>query len=161
MGVAGGTLMGGWRGAALKDWTFVVEPTATTGTPLTPIYMATVSGTGITGSIRPEYTGAPLYIDTGGPHLNPAAYTAPPAGEWGDAGRNSITGPAQFSLDVSMARTFRVTDRWNADLRFDSSNALNRVTYPSWSTNVTSSQFGLPLSANAMRAMQVTLRLRF
>jgi len=161
MGVAGGTLLTGWRGTVLKDWTFVVEPTASTGTPLTPIYMATVTGTGVTGTIRPEYTGAQLYIDTGGRHLNPAAYTAPPAGEWGDAGRNSITGPAQFSLDASMARTFRVTDRWNADLRFDSTNALNRVTYPSWSTNVTSSQFGLPLSANAMRAMQVTLRLRF
>jgi hypothetical protein len=159
MGVAGGTLAGGWRGAALKDWTFVVEPTAATGTPLTPIYMTTVSGTGITGSIRPDYTGAQLYTDTGGRHLNPAAYSKPVG--WGDAGRNSITGPPQFGLDASMARTFRVTDRWNADLRFDATNALNRVTYPSWSTNVSSPQFGFPLSANAMRAMQVTLRLRF
>jgi hypothetical protein len=159
MGVAGGTLAGGWRGAALKDWTFVVEPTAATGTPLTPIYMTTVSGTGITGSIRPDYTGAQLYTDTGGRHLNPAAYSKPVG--WGDAGRNSITGPSQFGLDASMARTFRVTDRWNADLRFDATNALNRVTYPSWSTNVSSPQFGFPLSANAMRAMQVTLRLRF
>src|SRR5208283_2000278 len=148
-------------GAALKDWTFVVEPTAATGMPLTPVYMATVSGTGVTGTIRPEYTGAPLYSDTGGRNLNPAAYTAPPEGEWGNAGRNSITGPAQFSLDASMARTFRVTDRWNADLRFDATNALNHVTYPAWATAVTSPQFGLPLSANAMRAMQVTLRLRF
>jgi hypothetical protein len=161
MGVGGGTLVGGWRGAALKDWTFVVEPTVATGMPLTPIYMATVSGTGVTGTIRPEYTGAPLYSDTGGRNLNPAAYTAPPEGEWGNAGRNSITGPAQFSLDASMARTFRVTDRWNADLRFDATNVLNHVTYPTWATAVSSPQFGLPLSANAMRAMQVTLRLRF
>ena len=161
MGVAGGTLVGGWRGVVLKDWTFEIDPTASSGTPLTPIYLTTVNGTGVTGSIRPEYTGASLYSDTGGRHLNPAAYTAPLTGEWGDAGRDSITGPAQFSLNGSMARTFRVTDRWNADLRFDASNALNHVTYPSWATTVTSPQFGLPLSANAMRAMQVTLRLRF
>ena len=162
MGVAGGTLVGGWRGAAFKDWTFVLQPTAGTGMPLTPIYLAAVSGTGVTGSIRPDYTGAPLYSDTGGRNLNPAAYTAPPAGEWGDAGRNSITGPAQFSMNASMARTFRVTDRWNADLRFDATNVLNHVTYSSWVTTVTDSAlFGLPVSANAMRAMQVTLRMRF
>jgi len=161
MGVAGGTLVGGWRGAAFKDWTFVVQPTAGTGMPLTPIYAATVSGTGVTGSIRPDYTGAPLYSATGGRNLNPAAYAAPPAGEWGDAGRNSITGPAQFSLNASMSRTFRVTDRWNADLRFDASNVLNHVTYPSWVATWTSTQFGLPTAANAMRAMQVTLRMRF
>jgi hypothetical protein len=162
MGVAGGTLVGGWRGAALKDWTFVVTPTAGTGMPLTPIYSALVSGTGVTGSIRPDYTGAPLYSDTGGRNLNLAAYSAPPTGEWGNAGRNSITGPAQFSLNASMARTFRVTDRWNADLRFDATNVLNHVTYSSWVTTVTDSAlFGLPTSANAMRAMQVTLRMRF
>jgi len=162
MGVAGGTLVGGWRGAAFKDWTFVLQPTAGTGMPLTPIYLAAVSGTGVTGSIRPDYTGAPLYSATGGRNLNPAAYTAPPAGEWGDAGRNSITGPAQFSMNASMARTFRVTDRWNADLRFDATNVLNHVTYSSWVTTVTDSAlFGLPVSANAMRAMQVTLRMRF
>jgi len=162
MGVTGGTLVGGWRGAALKDWTFVLQPTAGTGTPLTPIYLATVSGTGVTGSIRPDYTGAPLYGASSGRNLNPAAYTAPPVGEWGDAGRNSITGPAQFAMNASMARTFRVTDRWNADLRFDATNVLNHVTYSSWVTTVTNSAlFGLPVSANAMRAMQVTLRMRF
>jgi len=161
MGVTGGTLIGGWRGAALKDWTFVLTPTASTGTPLTPVYLYAVSGTGVTGSIRPDYTGQPLYGSTDGRNLNAEAYTAPVAGQWGNAGRNSITGPAQFALNASMARTFRVTDRWNADLRFDASNVLNHVTFPNWVTTVTSNQFGLPLTANAMRALQVTLRMRF
>jgi len=162
MGLAGGSLVSGWRGAILKDWTFVVQPTFGTGMPLTPIYTALVSGTGVAGSIRPQYTGQPLYSGTGGRNLNLAAYAPPPVGQWGDAGRNSITGPAQFTVNASMARTFRLSDRWNADLRFDATNVLNHVTYPSWVTNVTDiAQFGLPLSANAMRALQVTLRLRF
>ena len=162
MGLAGGTLVGGWRGAILKDWTFVFQPTFATGMPLTPIYTAVVTGTGVTGSIRPEYVGGSLYSGAAGRNLNIAAYTAPPYGMWGDAGRNSITGPSQFSLNASLARTFRITDRWNADLRFDATNVLNHVTFPSWVTNVSdAAQFGLPLSANAMRALQVTLRLRF
>ena len=47
------------------------------------------------------------------------------------------------------------------DLRFDSTNALNHVTFPSWNTTVTSAQFGLANAANAMRSVQATLRWRF
>jgi hypothetical protein len=49
----------------------------------------------------------------------------------------------------------------NLDLRFDGTNVLNHVTYPSWNTVVGSSQFGLPSTANAMRSLQATLRWRF
>ena len=50
--------MSGWRGALFKDWTFVTQITAGSGLPLTPIYVAAVQGTGVTGSIRPNFTGA-------------------------------------------------------------------------------------------------------
>jgi hypothetical protein len=78
------------------------------------------------------------------------------AGLWGDAGRNSIAGPDQLALNASMGRSFG-----DFDLRFDSTNALNHVTFPSWNTTVNSAQFGLPNAANAMRSVQATLRWRF
>ena len=161
VGLAGGTLMGGWKGALSKDWTFMTQINAGSGLPLTPIYPSAVSGTGVTGSIRPDYTGAGIYDAPQGLHLNPAAVAAPASGQWGNAGRNSITGPSEFNLNASMSRTFRLGDRWNADLRFDAVNALNHVTFPSWVTTITSAQFGLPASANGMRKIQTTLRLRF
>jgi hypothetical protein len=161
MGLRGGTLLGGWTGALLKDWTLSSTLTAGSGLPQTPVYMVPVEGTGITGTIRPDYTGAPLYEAPAGFHLNPAAYTAPRAGQWGNAGRNSITGPAQFTLNASMARTFRVGDRLNLDLRVDSTNLLNHVTYTTWNTTIGSAQFGLPAAANAMRSLETSLRLRF
>lgn len=161
MGLRGGTLLTGWKGALLKEWTFATQITAAGGLPLTPVYLAAVQGTGVTGSIRPNYTGAPLYAAPRGFFLNPAAYTAPLPGQWGNAGRNSITGPAQFVLNASMGRTFRLNDRFNLDLRIDSTNALNHVTFTAWNTTVTSAQFGLPASANAMRSLQTTLRVRF
>jgi len=160
-GIGGGTLMSGWRGALFKDWTVTTNVTAGSGLPLTPIYLAAVRGTGVTGSIRPNYTGAPLYDAPPGLFLNPAAVAAPAPGQWGNAGRHSIVGPQHFTMNASLMRTFRIHDRINADLRFDSSNALNHVTYPAWNTTVTSSQFGVPVAANAMRTMQVTTRLRF
>ena len=160
-GLGGGTLLSGWRGALFKQWTVTSQISAGTGLPLTPVYLAAVNGTGVTGSIRPDYTGAALYSAPNGLFLNPAAYAVPAAGQWGDAGRDSITGPSQFSLNASLGRTFRMSDRFNLDLRVDSTNALNHVVYSSWNTTVTSAQFGLPTSANAMRSLQTTLRLRF
>jgi hypothetical protein len=111
--------------------------------------------------VRPDYTGRPLYAAPPGAYLNPAAYTAPLDGQWGNAGRNSITGPSQFSWNASLGRTFRVNDRFNLDVRLDSTNTLNRVTFSSWNTTTTSAQFGLPNSTNAMRSVQTTVRIRF
>jgi len=161
MGLAGGSLFSGWRGTLLKEWTFATLITVGSGLPETPILPSPVNGTGIIGSLRPDYTGAALYSAPSGLFLNPAAYVAPLPGQWGTAGRNTINGPAQFSLNASLGRTFRLNDRFNLDFRADSANALNHVAFTSWNTTVTNSQFGLPTSANSMRSIQTTLRLRF
>ena len=161
MGVKGGMLLSGWKGTLLKEWTVATQINAGSGLPQTPIYFATVPGTGITGSIRPDYTGAPIYNAPAGLFLNSAAYVAPLFGQWGDARRDSIIGPSQFSLNASLGRTFRLNDRYNLDFRLDSTNALNHVTYTAWNTVVNGAQFGLPAAANAMRSVQTSLRVRF
>ncbi len=144
-------------GAAFKGWTLISQINTGSGLPASPNYGVAVVGTGVTGSIRPDTTGISVRAAPPGRHLNPAAFAAPQAGQWGTAGRNSIVGPAQFSMNASLGRTFAE----NLDLRFDSTNALNHVTYPSWNTVVSNSQFGLPSTANAMRSLQATLRWRF
>ena len=57
----GGTLLSGWRGALVKEWTIQTTVTLGTGQPLTPTYFLPAAGTGNNGNLRPEYTGAPLY----------------------------------------------------------------------------------------------------
>ncbi|HEY5382734.1 MAG TPA: carboxypeptidase regulatory-like domain-containing protein [Acidobacteriaceae bacterium] len=174
MGLSGGTLLGGWRGRALKEWTAVGTITAGSGLPQTPIYLAAVNGSGVTGPIRPDRTGAPIYAGSAGHFLNLAAFAPPQSGQWGDAGRNSIIGPGQFSFNASLARTFRLRKRYNLDLRIDSTNLLNHVVYSGWDTTLNPIQnpgspfttgleplFGLPINANSMRSLQVTARLRF
>ncbi len=161
MGMAGGTLLKGWKGALLKQWTVSGQINAASGYPLTPIFPAAVSGTGVTGPLRPDLTGADIEAAPAGLHVNPAAFTAPEAGRWGNAARNSIPGPSQFGLNASLARTFRTGDRTSLDLRVDANNVLNHVTFPSWNTAVGSAQFGLPVTANAMRNVRTTVRWRF
>jgi hypothetical protein len=160
-GLGGGTLMGGWAGRLLKEWTVMSTVVAGTGLPQTPVYLAAVPGTGFTGTIRPDPTGAPIYAAPAGLHLNSAAYATPLTGQWGTAGRNSITGPGQFSLDSSLARTFRPSGRFFLDVRVDSTNLLNHAVFTDWNTTVNSTQFGVPLAANPMRSLETTLRLRF
>jgi hypothetical protein len=161
MGLHGGTLVNGWKGAMFKEWTIGSQINAGTGLPLSPVYPAITNGSGVLGSIRPDYTGAPLYAAPPGFFLNPASYAAPQPGAWGNAGRNSITGPAQFGLNASLGRTFQATDRVSIDARLDATNALNHVTFQSWNTTAGSAQFGLPSAVNAMRTVQLTLRARF
>jgi hypothetical protein len=161
MGLGGETLLRGRKGLLFKEWTFLSQLTAGSGLPETPISLTAVPGTGVTGTIRPDYTGAPIYSAPAGLFLNPKAYTAPLPGQWGNAGRDSIIGPAQFALNASLGRTFRLHGRFNLDFRIDSTNFLNHVTFTSWITTVTSAQFGLPAAANSMRSLQATMRVRF
>ena len=66
MGLGGETLLSGWKGTLFKEWTFLTQITVGSGLPETPIYLAAVPGTGVTGSIRPDDTGAPLYAAPAG-----------------------------------------------------------------------------------------------
>lgn len=161
MSSGGGTLLGGWRGRVLKEWTFLSTLNTGGGLPETPIYSIAVPGTGFTNILRPNLTGAPIYTHGASAHLNVAAYTAPFAGQWGNAGRYSITGPSQFSFDCSVARTLRVHKNAWLDVKAVSTNLLNKVTYTNWNNYIASSQFGLPISANNMRILQIQMNLRF
>lgn len=153
--------MTGWRGKALKEWTVLTQIVAGTGLPQTPIYLAAVPGAGFTGTIRPDFTGASIYTAPPGLHLNAAAYRAPQLGQWGHAGRNTIEGPGQFTLNASLARTFRPTGRFYFDARLDATNLLNHAVFTGWISTVNSTQFGLPAAASSMRSLETTLRLRF
>jgi hypothetical protein len=161
MGLGGETLLGGWKGMVLKEWTLMTQITAENGTPETPVFLADIPGTGFTNILRPDVTGAPLYSAAPGYYLNAAAYTAPATGQWGNARRDSILGPDEFSLDSAMARTFRVRTKWNLDVRAEASNLLNHAVWTGWNTTINSTVFGLPAAANPMRSLQLTGRLRF
>jgi trimeric autotransporter adhesin len=166
-GLGGGTLLSGWRGRMLKEWTLEGTLSEGTGLPETPIYPVDVPGTGYSSIIRPSLTGVPVYTSSGFTHLNAAAFEAPAAGAWGTAGRDSITGPNQFSLNSSLARTFRPHGKTYLDLTVSASNVLNHPEFTAWNTlwdNAALSnaqQFGRPTAANSMRKLETTLRLRF
>jgi len=162
-GKAGGTLRKGWKGAALKDWTLTNGLTWRAGTPLTATLggnRSTVGGTGITGTVRADATGLDIAATSGQP-FNLAAFSVPAAGRWGNAGRNTIIGPAIWGLNASLGRVFRLGERRSADLRFDATNFINHVAINGWSTVVNAYNYGLPTGSQPMRNMTANLRFRF
>jgi hypothetical protein len=161
VGVSGGGMLDGARGKLFNGWTVTSQLTAGSGLPLTPVYLTSVAGTGVTGTIRPDVVSGSTGSAPAGFYADPSAYAAPAPGHWGNAGRNSITGPRQFSFDAGLGRSFLWGDRLTLDWRINATNVLNRVTYANVNTIVGSSQFGLPTLANPMRKVQSSLRLRF
>jgi hypothetical protein len=160
VGVVGGTLIDGFWGTLYKDWTISAQLTAGSGMPFTPVFFSAVSGTSIVG-VRPSLTGVSVKPVDAHSYANAAAFTSPAPGTWGDAGRNSLRGPAQFAFDATLERTFKLRGRLSLDYKIAATNLLNRVTFATINTVITSPQFGLPTIANQMRRVQMTFRLRF
>ena len=162
MGITGGTLLTGWKGALLKDWTISATLNAHSGNPSTATVGGSgsqVSGTAAGNTLRADATGQS--IAAAGQTFNTAAFAEPAAGEWGNAGRDTIPGPAVFSLDGSLSRVFRFGERHSVDLQVQSQNMLNRVAIASWGTMLGSSTYGLATSAAPMRKITISLRFRF
>lgn len=160
-GLHAGALMSGWKGTVFKDWTFVSSLTVGSGLPLTPIYETTQTGIGVPWIIRPDVTGASVTAAPAGRHLSPAAFAAPSAGQFGDAQRDSITGPSQFAFNAGFSRTFRMNSHMDVTWQTQATNVLNRVTPSGWITNWNSGAFGTPVYGNGMRKLQTSIRMRF
>jgi hypothetical protein len=155
---------GGWKTAALAGWTLSGTFSATSGTPLTPYVSGNLANTGglaAFGNIRAEATGLPVE-GVGGSYFNPAAFTTPVPGEFGDAGRDTIPGLFQLSLNSSLNRAFRLGEsRRQLQLRISATNAMNHVTITSVGTTVNSATYGLPTGASGTRTVSVLLRFNF
>jgi trimeric autotransporter adhesin len=147
---------------ALKDWTLSTSMTLETGTPLTARVLGNqsdIAGTGTIGSGRADATGLPIETSSG--FFNLAAFTTPPSGQFGNAGRNTIPGPGLFSMNLSLQRTITLHERTRLQIRVDATNVTNHVNITSFGTVVNSITYGVPLAAGGMRTLSATLRLNF
>jgi hypothetical protein len=158
--LTGGSLVESLKASLFRGWTIDVKLNAGSGMPFTPVLFVPVGGTGFVG-VRPRLTGVSPEPAVEGSYANAAAYSAPLPGTWGDAGRHSIRGPAQFALDMAVARSFELPRRLRLDWRVNVTNLLNRVTFSAIDTVVTSPRFGRPTRANAMRRFHTSLLFRF
>ena len=164
VGIHGLWRTGGWKTKAFTGWTLNGTFTASSGTPLTATVsgnLANTGGTAAFGSGRAEATGLPI-SGGGDPFFNLAAFTIPPAGQYGNAGRDTIPGPMLISLNGALNRAWRFGDtRRQLQLRISANNALNHVQITSYGTVVNSATYGLPTAANGTRSVVLNMRFNF
>jgi trimeric autotransporter adhesin len=93
--------------------------------------------------------------------FNPAAFTTPVPGQFGDARRNIIIGPGQFSFDMSVSKTLLAKDTRALELRIAANNVFNRPQFTTIDTVLNSPTFGYVIGTGAMRRVTLSARYRF
>jgi hypothetical protein len=84
--------------------------------------------------------------------FNPAAFSAPANGTWGNLGRYMANGPGAYEIDTSLQKRFRVTERLKLNFRAAAFNLLNHPEFktPGASTgSVTGSGSNLSIKPSA------------
>ena len=103
--------------------------------------------------------------------LNPLAFAQPALGTYGDISPGSIAGPAYFTVDMALARIFRLKERMSLEFRAEAFNLENRVN-PGDPTNtaafvggvdvtLTSANFGKIVESLDPRILQVAMKFVF
>ncbi len=103
-------------------------------------------------------------------YLNPAAFSNPLTGTYGNCGRNNLRGPRQVNIDFSTIKDFHITERQALQFRMEMFNAPNHVELGSpnfsWGNSnpggAPASSFGWDHStATSMRQIQFALKYNF
>ena len=122
-------------------------------------------------SQRVDYLGGPVYMNSPEnrlQYLNPAAFARVPVNTVsrapirpGTLGRNALRLPGFWEVDLSLAKTFAVTERLRLQLRADMFNALNHTNFSAIQTNITAANFGRFTGTRGARTGQLNLRITF
>jgi hypothetical protein len=153
----------GW--APLRSWQVGAVLAAQSGRPFTPRVSFDNSNTGNVGGGTFAYD-RPLVVTTAPAGVRAVSYggrtfVIAPQHTYGDAGRNSLTGPSSVTLDVMAARRIRIGITRILTLRIEAFNALNRRNFGLPDSFVDRATFGQSLSAGAPRQLQLSIRFAF
>ena len=156
-----GRLRGGWQTFGI--WTFQ------SGRPFTvallPNFDNSNTGESILGfgaNDRPNVLRSPaLASPTAERWFDTSAFVIPPTGNFGNAGRNILTGPGLQTINVSLVKNTVLSERATLQFRAEAFNLLNHVNLDLPDNFVGSPTFGQILSAESPRHIQFGLKLIF
>lgn len=159
----------GW---VADNWQLSGITTFQTGAPFLPGF-TTTNGENITGSTdgaRIEVLSNPYDNIPAGHYFNPAAFTVPKVGTFGNAGPNILYGPGVNNWDLSLTKRFKFSESRTLAFRGEAFNAFNHTqfsgVYATANFNPTTGAqidptFGLPNAARNPRNIQLSARFMF
>src|SRR5438874_888805 len=157
-----------WMRLVTQDWHLSTIYQVQSGMPFTiSVFGDTANSGTVLGEnpIRANVTGQPVFgpgTHTAAEWFNPAAFAAPAAFTYGNAGRNSVYGPRMQTLDFALARAFRISERTSFQFRAEAFNALNKVNLGTPNRFVNTPQFGtITMAMTPGREIQLSARVSF
>ncbi len=93
--------------------------------------------------------------------LNPASFTSPAPGTFGNIIKGSFRGPSYFDWDAGVFRNFPIKQKLILQYRAEFFNVLNRTNFSDPNTDVTGGGFGQITGADDPRIGQMALMLSF
>ena len=144
-------------------WTISGIWTAETGTPYTPFLGNSASLNSDCCTLRPDLVGDPNAANQSrNLWFNPLVFATPPLYTFGNAGRNILRNPGLFRVDLSLMKSFAITERTKFELQWEAFNAFNRTNLTGPNAQVDSSTAGqITNIADIMRRMQLSATVRF
>ena len=100
-------------------------------------------------------------IGPGRKWFDTTAFSIPTAATFGNAGRNTLSGPGYWNLDLSLSKRFNITERFRAELRGEAFNLTNTPHFNNPTSALDSTQFGEVRSAFGERQIQLGIKLLF
>ena len=150
----------------LSGWGLNGILTLRSGQPFTVLSGVDNSTSGI-GKDRADVIGNP-YITGSQSHaqkvkafFNVSAFTANALGTYGDSQRNLLTGPGYSDIDLSISKSFKVTEGQSLQFRAESFNLANRVNFSNPNATISSKSAGTITAANDPRILQFALKYLF
>jgi hypothetical protein len=89
------------------------------------------------------------------------AFPKPLPGTNGNLGRNVFRGPGFVQTDLSLAKKFKIGERFSIQIRTDAFNAFNRVNLEDPVVDLANANFGKSVSTNTPRLFQAGARVEF
>jgi hypothetical protein len=149
----------------LGGWVWSGSIAADSGAPFTARVVGDVADVarGVNGTLRAQLTGeAVTVVDPAIQRwFNPAAFAVPNPGAFGNAGRNTITGPGTFLVNMSLIKNFSLGRPRVLSVRVQAVNVFNTPQLTGLDTVVNSPTFGQVVRVGAMRTVQIQTRFRF
>lgn len=114
---------------------------------------------------RADYVGGSVDQPSGGRTVNQwfntAAFAAPPADRFGNAGFGIVRGPGLVLFDFSLRKQFALTDRLRLKFQADAFNIFNKANFRGLSTVTTDRDFGAVTASGPGRNIQLGMRMTF
>ncbi|MBI4888277.1 MAG: TonB-dependent receptor [Acidobacteria bacterium] len=112
-----------------SDWNVAGILSARSGAWLTVMTLRDITATGILQQRVDQVAANPYGDKTLGNYLNRAAFAYPAPGQLGTHTRNSIEGPAYWSIDLALSRRIPLGATQDLELRLETFNLLNHFNW--------------------------------